>query len=119
MVRADSLPSILENYQVLLEILEEINTTTSDEYSHRPGGQMAKMENFSTFFGLKLGHLVFAASEILSVNFQAIKISVHDATKAVEPAIKYSADFRSDKFSTFFRDVLKITPDNAICLHNT
>lgn len=105
-VRAESIKSILDNYPVLFETLEEINTTTNDEYSRRAGGQMAKMEKFSTFFGLKLGYLVFAASEVLSVNLQAVKTTVHDATKAVNLARNYYTDLRSeDKFSEFFKGV--------------
>ena len=50
-VKGASIESILKNYVVLLETMEEINTTNT-EYSRRAGGQMSKMEKLSTFFGL-------------------------------------------------------------------
>jgi len=43
--------------------MHEVNETTRDEYGLKAGGILAALENFSTLFGLRLGHLLFAAAE--------------------------------------------------------
>ena len=53
-VRATSIDSVLSNYSVQMDTMAEIHSTTNDEYSHGSGGQLAMMETFSTFLGLKL-----------------------------------------------------------------
>ena len=43
--------------------MEEINHTTHDEYGLKAGGILSLLEKFDMLFGLKLGYLVFGASE--------------------------------------------------------
>ena len=69
-VRTAAISSVLTNYSVLCVILEEINTETHDEYGVKAGGYLAQMENFSTYFGLMLSHLVFSGAEQLSLTLQ-------------------------------------------------
>ena len=86
-----------------MDTMEEINRTTNDEYSRRAGGQLAVMEKFSTFFGLKLSHLAFSASEQLSRTLQNKDISVHDATKAIGLCRDFYAMQREEaKFDEFY-----------------
>jgi len=58
-----AISAILSNYFTLLAALEQINAETHDEYGQKAGGYLAQMEKFSTFFGLKLAHLIFAGTE--------------------------------------------------------
>ena len=105
-VRTASINSVLSNYAVLMDTMEEINGTTNDEYSCRAGGQLAMMEKFSTFFGLKLSHLVFSASEQLSHTLQNKDISVHDATNAIGLCRDFYAMQREEaKFDEFYQHV--------------
>ena len=50
-----------------METLDEVHQTTHDEYGSKAAGLLSAMEKFSTLFGLKLGYLLFGASETLSV----------------------------------------------------
>jgi hypothetical protein len=105
-VKGESIESILKNYVVLLDTLEEINATTCDEYARRAGGQMAKMEKFSTFLGIKLSFLVFEPAERLSETLQSVSTSVQDATTAVDLLTKHYGRLRSDaKFEEFYQHV--------------
>ena len=81
-MRTRSLDSVLSNYSTLLHTLEDVSTTGYDEYARRAGGQHALMEKFSTFFGLKLAHLLFGAAEQLSRTLQSKQTSAQDAFKA-------------------------------------
>ena len=77
-MRTASIDSILKNYIALIDTLEDVNAG-SDEHTRRAGGLLALTETFSTFFGQKLSHLLFAASEQLSLTLQSKDISAQDA----------------------------------------
>ncbi len=66
--------AILKDYNVLLEILEEIHDTTKDEYGLKVFGLMQLLENFGTLFGLKLSYQLFSASEQVSLTLQKKKL---------------------------------------------
>ncbi len=59
-----------------METLEEVNHTTRNEYGLKVGGLLAALDKFQTLFGLKLGHLIFGASETLSKSLQGKNTSV-------------------------------------------
>ncbi len=50
--RTAAIDAILKDYNVLLEILEEIHDTTKDEYGLKEFGLMQLLEKFDTLFGL-------------------------------------------------------------------
>ena len=52
-----------------------------DEYAAKANGLLTRMEKFDTFFGLKLAYLVFSSAEQLSINLQAVDITVQEALK--------------------------------------
>ena len=85
--------TILANYCVLCVALEEINKETHDVYGVKVGGYL---DNFSTYFGLMLSHLVFSGAEQLSLMLQA--------TMAAELAIQYLQKQYSD--SSFIPELL-------------
>ena len=59
--------SVIENYEALIEAFQEISPTAHDDYGRRAGGVLAQLERFEIFFGPKLCHLVFAATEEVSL----------------------------------------------------
>ena len=63
--------------------MEEINHTTRDEYGLKAGGILNSLEKFDKLFGLKLGYLIFGASESLSSCLQAKYTSLQEALAAV------------------------------------
>ena len=47
------------------------------------------MEDFDTFFGLKLSYLIFAPAEQCSTNIQAIDITVQEAMKGAKVLVSH------------------------------
>ena len=68
--RTTAIEAILLDYEVLMETLSDVDRTTKDEYGLKAAGLFSSMEKFSMLLGLKLGHLVFGASETLSKSLQ-------------------------------------------------
>ena len=58
-----SIDAILKNYNVVYEELSQIAAESSPETSMKAAGLLLIMEKFEAYFGLKLSHLVFGASE--------------------------------------------------------
>ena len=58
-VRTGAISGVLANYTTLCTALDEISTSGRDEYAMKASGFLQQMEKFSTFFGLKVGYLVF------------------------------------------------------------
>ena len=77
-VRNGAINSVLVNYTNLLQILHEVGKG-NDEYASKASGLLAKMQSFNMFFGLKLSHLIFGASEQFSTNLQAKDTTIQDA----------------------------------------
>ena len=66
------------------------------------------MEKFSTFFGLKLGHLVFSITERLSCTLQGKDTSIQEAVEVAKPTESYLQGLRSDEeYAKFYQDVLQ------------
>eukprot|EP00731_Ephydatia_muelleri_P037625 Em0522g5a len=88
--RTGSINAVIENYAVLQQTLEEIAETCRDEYGRKAAGFQALMGKFSTFFGLKLAHVVFGASEQLSTTLQSKDTTAQDARLAVNLAKRFT-----------------------------
>ena len=56
--RTVAINAILKDYNVLLEVLEEIHMTTTDKYGIKASGLLHLLEKFNTHFGLKLSSLI-------------------------------------------------------------
>ena len=65
-VHAPALNSTLNNYNVIIEDLDE-SSASCVETSLKAAGPLALMEKFSTYFGLKLSFLLFGAINIYSI----------------------------------------------------
>ena len=79
-VRHSAISSILKNYKTLQTALDKIQEG-HDEYAAKASGLLSRMEEFDTFFGLKLSYQIFAASEQCFTNIQAVDITVQEAMK--------------------------------------
>ena len=75
------------------------------ESNELAGGYLAQMENFSTYFGLKLSHLVFSGAEQLSLTLQGKDTTIQEASMAAELMIQQQ---RSDtSFDLFYSKVVE------------
>ena len=99
----------MQDYTVLINTLDEIHQTTRDEYGLKAAGPLSTMEKFSTFFGLKLGELVFSASETLSKSLQGKDTTIQEAIATVKLAKCFYTQQRRDRpFLVFYDDVVKV-----------
>ena len=106
--RTGTVNAVFTNYNTLLVALDEINETCKDEYGRKAGGFLSLMEKFSTFFGLKMAHLVFSASEQLSTNLQAKNTTAQDAYTAVNLSKAfYDRQRDPSAFEAFYQQVVK------------
>ena len=67
----------MANYQLLLDALEVIQQGR-DEYAMKAHGFLNSMLKFS---GLKVSHLIFSATEQLSISLQGKDTTIQDASK--------------------------------------
>ena len=68
-----------------MESLSQISQC-SDDYGRRAGGILAQLEQFATYFGLKLSFLVSGATEQTSQALQFQNTTVSEALEAVKMA---------------------------------
>ena len=86
-VRTNAIQAVVANYEILLKLLLEVHEGGRDEYAMKAGGYLASMDNFSTFGGLKLSHLIFSAVEQLSITLQAKNTTMQDAVESSKLAM--------------------------------
>lgn len=102
-----SIESILVNYKVLLDTLEEVQKGR-DDYAAKARGMILQMEMFDTFLGLKLAHMIFSAAEQFSVNLQAKDITVQEALHGAELLVRHLKSNRTEsKFDLFYDQVIE------------
>ena len=66
------------------------------------------METFKIFWGLKLAHLIFSASEQLSTNLQAKNTLVFDGTQGARMLISHFKSLRDElKFNRYYEDIMQ------------
>ena len=106
-VRNGSIHSVLLNYSILIKTLDEVRKGT-DEYASKASGLLMKLESFDIFFGLKLSHLIFSASEQFSTNLQAKDTTIYEATHGAELLVSHYKSLRIEsKFDRFYDDILE------------
>ena len=101
-MRTVALDAVLRNYPALLEALETIINESHDDYGRRANGIHKQLERFDTYFGLKLSHLVFSATEQTSNALQGKNITVQEALMAANMAKSYLVRQRDDKAYDLF-----------------
>ena len=107
-VRTGSIDAILKNYTVLHEELIRIGEHSLGEPSRKALGYIALMEKFTTYFGLKLSHLVFGATEQLSLTLQYRDINAQEVSMAVSAAVRFLQRQRSDSaYDAFYQSTVK------------
>ena len=58
--------SVIKNYSVIIDTMEEVHRTTRDDYGLRANGILAALEKFEIYFGIQLSHLLFGPAEEVS-----------------------------------------------------
>ena len=109
--RTVAINAILKDYNVLLEVLEEIHMTTPDEMEQKLQACYIYLRNL-TLLGLKLSYL-FSAAEQLSLSLQKKNIAIQDALSAVEAAKKHFKHLRSDEFNGFYEKALRFAEEKG------
>ena len=106
-VRHASINSVLLNYKVLQETLDEVQKGT-DDYAAKARGMLSRMETFEIYFGLQLAYLIFATSEQLSINMQAVKITVQEAVHGADLLVsRLKALRRESEFNSFYEKCVR------------
>ena len=49
-VRAEAMDAVLKQYKMIIETMEEVHSTTHDEYELKAGGIVTALEKSDTFF---------------------------------------------------------------------
>jgi len=105
-VRHRAIASIFKNYKVLLTALDIIQEG-HDEYAAKGSGPLNRMEQFDTFFGLKLAHQIFAPAEQCSTNIQVVNITVQEPMKAANVLTSHLCSIRNEStFNRFYDHVI-------------
>ena len=90
-----------------METLDEVQQRTKDEYGLKAAGLLSGTEKLFMLFGLKLGHLMFGASETLSKSLQEMDTTIQETIGAVKLANRFYKRQRTDQaFELFYTDVL-------------
>ena len=98
-VRAVAIDAVIKQYTIIIETLDEVHSTTKDEYGLKAGGIATALERFDMFFGLQLGHLLFGSVENTSKVLQGKDISVQEASSAVNVTKSFYQRQRQDDVS--------------------
>ena len=96
-VREGAIAPLLKNYEALQYALASVNPECHDNYGRRAGDVLARMRKFDTYFGLKLSHLAFGATEQLSRTLQGESISVMEGLTVAELAQVHLKHLRTEE----------------------
>ncbi len=75
----------------------------------KAGGVLSILESFSTLFGLRLGHLLFAAAEETSKSLQAKDTTVQEAMSSVGVLKSFFQRQRNEEAYSAFYDATEAT----------
>ena len=102
-VRAASVQSVLDNYEVLLEVWEESRASSLDsEIRARIIGVEAQMEQFDFLFGLLLASLLLRHSDNLSKALQHKSLSAAEGQHTAKLTVDVLKSLRNDEQFTLF-----------------
>jgi len=98
---------VLKNYSLIQDTLDEIKEG-KDEHALKAVGLLNIIEKFSTYFGLQLSHLIFSATEQLSITLQGKTTSLQQAVEASRLTIGFLARQRDDSLNdTFYLTIVE------------
>ena len=107
-VRTRTIEAVVSNYEVVITSLIEIHDTGRDEYALKAGGYLSTMEKFSAFFGLKLSHLIYSATEQLSIALQGQNTTMQEAVESANLALRFLESQRNDDmFDRFYSRIVE------------
>ena len=102
-VRHSSITSILKNYRILMVALEQIQVG-HDEYAAKASRLLNEMEQFNTYFGLKLALQIFAPTEQFSINLQAVDVTVQEALRGAALLVSHLKSLMTETVYNCFYD---------------
>ena len=77
------------------------------------------MEKFSAFFGLKLPHLIFSATEQLSITLQGRNTTMQEAVESADLAIRFLQSQRNDDiFDRFYSRIIEDSKEHQSLLYH-
>ena len=109
-VRAEALQSVLENYEVLMELWEESAEVVNDtEMRARILGVQSAMQTFDFFYGATLAYMILRHTDNLSRALQKSDISAAEGQDTTTMTVKTLQSLRADdKFHLFWqKSILK------------
>nr|XP_014341624.1 PREDICTED: zinc finger MYM-type protein 1-like [Latimeria chalumnae] len=106
-VRTGAINAVLVNCHALVECCQEINSSCNDEYGRIAGDVLAQLKQFKVYFGLRLAHLIFSATERTSRVLQRNDCSLQEGLQSVELTGAFLAWQRTDEaFHLFYKSVV-------------
>ena len=107
-LRAEAMDAVLKQYKMKIETMEEVHSTTHDEYGLKAGGIVMALKKFDTFFCLNLGHLLFGCAENASKVLQAKDLLIQEPMSAVNVTQAfYQRQRQDDAFNVLYDSVVK------------
>ena len=115
-VRADSMKSIICNYEVLIELWEKATEIVKDtETIARIRGVAAQMSTFSFYFGLVLGEMLLRHSDNLNKTLQHDKLSAAEGQAIAVMTNTTLASLRNEKhYDLFWQKVIGMAEENNV-----
>lgn len=114
-MRAASLTSMKANFEVVVEALDTISTSGTDESAATASGLIKRIESFDYIFALEISLPVFTDTDNLSKLTQSSKLAACDLKKAATLTADAIERRRTDDvFSLHFNDAKKMCVDREI-----
>ncbi|XP_074641139.1 zinc finger MYM-type protein 1-like [Tubulanus polymorphus] len=108
-VRAASLSSILDNYQILLELWEQTDYVKDTDTKARIIGVQSQMKQWDFFWGVNLARLVLRHADNLSKTLQNPNLTAAAGQKCAMDTLSTLRAIRTDRdFDLFYDTVLKM-----------
>ena len=105
-VKANAIKSILDNYSALIETFEkDVEESKSMPFEMKSSleGMASKMEDFRTYFGMRLAHFTLRHTDILATQLQKKDLSAAQGYELVKMTVRIlEAENTEEKFRQFF-----------------
>jgi hypothetical protein len=95
--RTASLTSVLENYEVILDTLEEVSKSGGSSKGAKEAPQLLNyLEKFSTVFGLKMCLVLFSPVEDMAKQLQSKQLDASLVRTVKQGLLRYLTDLKTD-----------------------
>ena len=99
----EAILSIIQNYKVLDNELDFLSQDTdTGKATSKASGLLINMEQFHTYFGLRLSYMMFATTEQLATTLQRKDITAQMCSQGSQVAIKFLEPNELRETSTLF-----------------